>query len=392
MNGRVWDGFIPKRRVAGVVPICVVAVAAAAALVGCNTSATSAEADVPMEQVAVGVIDTTSTQEQSRIIFYDGSLEELGELPFARASMGDSWCDACVYGGALYVAPLGTDKFEFGPTDEVLEISLADLSVRPFKMGVERMRLDRLAVNDRYVFASSWSLPGSPLLRCDKQTGEVTQKALPEGSVTQLLWSGGSLFAFMTDEGIPDDSSAENVPSSRALQLDEELNTVREFDLTPYGASVYRAIADGDTLYAVCSAPPASAQGAEGEGSFDASNIVVLNARTGEVAPSSLPIKDALGVTVHDGRLYIMRQPAAGAAGHAVLSVADRDGGNLESYELDHAADQMVVRGDCLYVADVERRAVYSYDDATLELADRATVGAAGDTHTYLTNLFAVGK
>lgn len=87
-----------------------------------------------------------------------------------------------------------------------------------------------------------------------------------------------------------------------------------------------------------------------------------------------------------------MRQPAAGAAGHAVLSVADRDGGNLESYELDHAADQMVVRGDCLYVADVERRAVYSYDDATLELADRATVGAAGDTHTYLTNLFAVGK
>ena len=80
-------------------------------------------------------------------------------------------------------------------------------------------------------------------MRCDKQTGEVTQKALPEGSVTQLLWSGGSLFAFMTDEGIPDDSSAENVPSSRALQLDEELNTVREFDLTPYGASVYRAIA-----------------------------------------------------------------------------------------------------------------------------------------------------
>ena len=155
LQNRAGKDEVRQAMAAGVVPICVVAVAAAAALVGCNTSATSTEADVPMEQVAVGVIDTTSTQEQSRIIFYDGSLEELGELPFARASMGDSWCDACVYGGALYVAPLGTDKFEFGPTDEVLEISLADLSVRPFKMGVERMRLDRLAVNDRYVFASS---------------------------------------------------------------------------------------------------------------------------------------------------------------------------------------------------------------------------------------------
>lgn len=114
MNCRVWDGFIPKRRVAGVILICVVAVAAAAVLVGCNTSATSAEADVPMEQVAVGVIDTTSTQEQSRIIFYGESLEELGELPLARASMGDSRCDACVYGGALYVAPLGRTSSSSG--------------------------------------------------------------------------------------------------------------------------------------------------------------------------------------------------------------------------------------------------------------------------------------
>ncbi len=399
MNGKGLDELIPKRWVAiivGAAVACVAAMTAVSTLAGCTT-AVNTRVDIPMSRAAVGVIDTSSTEDVSRIVFYDENLGELGELPFQKGGMGDGWADACVWGDALYVAPQGIDKFEPGPTDEVLEVSLRDAAVRPFALGEDHARLDCVAANDRYLFACS-SAVGGPLVRYDKQTGEVKELPLPEGMVTKLLWADRSLFVFGTDDGVPDEDAQADVPpaSSWVLQLGEDLNTEREYDLSSYGSEVRRAVACDGVLYAVCSGGAAGAN-ESGAGRAQAGNIVLVDTSAGEVAPYPQPVADALAVAVHDGHLYIVRQDMVAPTGTAVLSVGDLDGGNLKSYELEHLADQMAICGDRLYLADAGARMLYAYDLAAL--ADEQTVvpaastefAAPDGTHTYITNLFPVG-
>lgn len=394
--------LIPKRWVAGIVGAaiaCMVAMGIASALAGC-TAVVNTRVNFPMERAAVGLIDTSSAQDVSRIAFYDENLSELGELPLKKGGVGDGWADACVWGDALYIAPRGIDKFEPGPTNEVLEISLRDVAVRPHDMGDELASFDLVAANDRYVFASSWSLNG-PVVRCGKRTGDLATFPLSEGSATLLLWSGRSLFVFVTDEDAPADdeagSAADPARSSMVLQLDESLQVEREYDLSSYGSEVRRAVACDGVLYAVCSG---GAAGASGPGAEDSSagNIVMVNTSTGEVAPYPLPVADALAVAVHEGQLYMVRQNAVAPSGTAMLSVGDLGGGNLKTYELEHLADQMAIRGNRLYLADAGARKVYAYDLTALapdgEAAPVASTELAplSDTYTYITNLFPVGK
>ena len=126
-------------------------------------------------------------------------------------------------------------------------------------------------------------------------------------------------------------------------------------------------------------------------------NIVLVDTNTGEVAPYPQPVADALAVAVHDGHLYIVRQDMVAPTGAAVLSVGDLDGGNLESYELEHLADQMAIRGDRLYLADAGARMLYGYDLAALSGGQAAVPEASAEfaapdgTHTYITNLFPAG-
>ena len=399
MNGKGLDELIPKRWVAiivGAAVACVAAMTAVSTLAGCTT-AVNTRVDIPMSRAAVGVIDTSSTEDVSRIVFYDENLGELGELPFQKGGMGDGWADACVWGDALYVAPQGIDKFEPGPTDEVLEVSLRDAAVRPFALGEDHVRLDCVAANDRYLFACS-SAVGGPLVRYDKQTGEVKELPLPEGMATKLLWADRSLFVFGTDDGVPDGDAQADVPpaSSWVLQLDENLNTEREYDLSSYGSEVRRAVACDGVLYAVCSGGAADAN-ESGAGRAQAGNIVLMYTSTGKVTPYPQPVADALAVAVHDGHLYIVRQDMVAPTGAAVLSVGDLGGGNLESYELEHLADQMAIRGDRLYLADAGARMLYGYDLAALSGGQAAVPAASTEfaapdgTHTYITNLFPAG-
>lgn len=207
MLGKDVDELIPRRWVVGIVgtaAACVVAMAVASTLLGC-TGTVNTRVDFPMERAAVGLIDTSSSSDVSRIAFYDENLNELGEMPFDRGGMGDGWADACVEGDALYVAPLGIDKFEPGPTDEVLQISLREVAVRPFAMGEDHTRLNCVAASDRSVFAASSGGAGY-VARCDKQSGDVKTLPLPDETVTALLWTGRSLFAFCTNDGPADDA------------------------------------------------------------------------------------------------------------------------------------------------------------------------------------------
>ena len=184
--------------------------------------------------------------------------------------------------------------------------------------------------------------------------------------------------------------------SSWVLQLDENLNTEREYDLSSYGSEVRRAVACDGVLYAVCSGGAADAN-ESGAGRAQAGNIVLVDTNTGEVAPYPQPVADALAVAVHDGHLYIVRQDMVAPTGAAVLSVGDLDGGNLESYELEHLADQMAIRGDRLYLADAGARMLYGYDLAALSGGQAAVPEASAEfaapdgTHTYITNLFPAG-
>ena len=54
---------------------------------------------------SIGIIETRGTDETSRIVFYDGELNEVAQLPLRYANLGDVFHNPLVYQAVFCYSP-----------------------------------------------------------------------------------------------------------------------------------------------------------------------------------------------------------------------------------------------------------------------------------------------
>lgn len=73
-------------------------------VIGLYGCASDGERVAPVD-ASIGIIETRGTDETSRIVFYDGELNEVAQLSLRYANLGDVFHNPLVYQGSLLLFP-----------------------------------------------------------------------------------------------------------------------------------------------------------------------------------------------------------------------------------------------------------------------------------------------
>lgn len=138
-------------------------------VIGLYGCASDGERVAPVD-ASIGIIETRGTDETSRIVFYDGELNEVAQLSLRYANLGDVFHNPLVYQGSLFVIPQGRSKVRDG--EAVLQVDVASLASKTHAIG--RSGMNDVAVNDEYVFTCD----SSCINRCRIDNGDVSKIAI----------------------------------------------------------------------------------------------------------------------------------------------------------------------------------------------------------------------
>ena len=187
-------------------------------------------------KTALCVLETRENIAASRVIFYDESLRELGDLRLPYAGLGQYAQLPVIHEGALFVIPGGYE----GKRNErkVLEIDLSTLNVKAHT--IDRVGMYGVAADDDYVYACSNLNGYSYIDRCTRSDGEVIE-AKEEGLyVMSIILCEDRLCAF-----------AEDILKSKPWLLVYDLNlaSVSRVDLSPCGRDQCRPLSWEGKVY-----------------------------------------------------------------------------------------------------------------------------------------------
>lgn len=330
---------------------------------GCASDGGQAVSD----EAAIGVIETRGTEKTSRIVFFDGELNEVSQLPLSYASLGGIFYDPLVYQGSLFSIPQG--KYHVKDGEAVLQVDLGSFATKTH--AIQQPAMNDVAANDAYVFTCNTLNYASCISRCRIDDGEVASTSIEGVYVSKLLWHEGGLYAF---------GSGLDNGSSMILHYDENLNLKRSIDCSGYASSVYRAVASEGRIYFCTFNDPGFA--AEGQiGVLEAEDGTLSSIRLNEGGPSSIALAD--------GKLYVAHCDIRQNQDDSVLSVVDLETGSVEEHALDHGVYQMTVTGGSIYVLD--DWSIHRYDAESVEPTGSRSIEKMPGSYSYLSGLFAVG-
>lgn len=184
------------------------------------------------------VLETRQNIAASRIIFYDVSLTELGELPLPYAGLGQNWNLPVVHDNILFVIPEGYQ----GKLDEkkVLEIDLSTLEVKTHM--IDRIAMYGIAANDNYLYTCN-NLNGITYIsRCNRATEEVIGVSIEGVHASSIALCEGRICCFADH-----DSPSEYTSWLYVYNLD--LNLVDKINLDTCGRAQFRPHVHNGTLF-----------------------------------------------------------------------------------------------------------------------------------------------
>ncbi|MBC5585530.1 hypothetical protein H8S61_15180 [Eggerthella sp. NSJ-70] len=326
-------------------------------VIGLYGCASDGERVAPVD-ASIGVIETRGTDETSRIVFYDGELNEVTQLPLRYANLGDVFHDPLVYQGSLFVIPQGKSKVRDG--EAVLQVDVASLASKTHAIG--RSAMNDVAVNDEYVFTCD----SSYINRCRIDNGDVSKIAIEGVYVPKIVWYEGSLYVFALSL---DDNS------SMIYCYDEDLALKESIDCSTYNSDAYRVVLHEGKIY-FCSVGLLGKQ------------IGVLDTKDNTLSSIPLSKGGPSSVAIADGKLYVAHYNVVQGQDDSALSIVDLETGAIEEHAFEHEAMQMVVTEGSIYV--LGDWAIYQYDAESVELIGSKPIENMPGSYSYLSGLFSV--
>lgn len=344
--------------------VAVVALFLAVVLAGCSSQSES----VDIDNSVIGVMQTRGTEKTSRIVFYSESLEETGRLDLPYATFGGIFYNPLVSQRFLYAIPQGEYNKKDG--NMAVRISLDTLGVEEYRISQPAM--NAIATNGEYIWTCNTLNGESFINRCRMEDGDVVSVSIPGEFAMNILWEGDTLYAFV--------KSMETRDVSVRL-YDVDLNHTGSIDITDENLSVYRTATYGDFVY-FCGLGADEEAGYEGKlGVLDTRNKTVDYINLGGKYPSS--------VAFHDDRLFISHyDPFQGSETDSPFSVVDLRTGAIESYELGHSVEQIVIENDTLFILSGAK--VLSYQVDGMRLVGSVDIESMTGDFSYISGMFAM--
>lgn len=342
---------------------------AAAILLAVSLTAGCGKEPVNLEKACVGVVETNSYREKSRLLIYDENLSQLTDVPLKYASVGSIFYNLFVDQQELYVIPQGSaDRKD---EKKALQINLTDLKKKTY--DIEQPAMNDICADETYIYTCNTLNGDSYINRCRKEDQSVKTQTIAQMHVSKIVCADGRIYAFGTKK-------AEHAFRSYIIILDEELRQTDQIDISECGSSHYKAI--------VC------------DGNIFFSNNLDANEESGNTV-SIFSIKDKTIDTIvlnqncpWDLAMFqdflIISHYTIGNQKNGCISLYNLDTQEVREYPLEHVAEQMTIKEDNIYILAKNCLYQYKITEGGIEYIKELPIDLLRDGN-YCSGIFAYG-
>ena len=300
--------------------------------VGCTSH------NINPENAYYGVIKTSSSFRDSRIIFYDEYLNEMHEVKSKTGQLGSHFDQASYYEDYVYFVPRGLTK----NVDEkvVIEIDMKTLDIKEYP--VDMLNLQGVSANDKYI-AVIGDLGINRICLINKETNKV--KDVDTGNmINMIVFVNDKLYSF---------ESVSNTNKSLINIYSDELELLESIDITNIGSNQRNYAVDGDKLYFSNSYLD----------NQDHNTVTVLDTKTNEMKTEELKQYDPNDIVIYGDELIVAHTRNSDPMG-SVISVLDKETLKTKNtYDLNHKIMRMEIKDSYLCILGSRE------DDGTYKLS-----------------------
>lgn len=323
---------------------------------------------VDIENSAIGIMETRGTEKTSRVIFYDQDLNETGSLDLPYATFGGIFYNPLVLQGYLYAIPQG--EYDRKNGNMAVRIDLSTLAVDEYR--IEQPAMNAIAANGEYIWTCNTINRESFINRCRVEDGSVTSVSVPEEFIMNILWKGDMLYAFGKSMDAADVS---------VFCYDTDLNLIEKIGIADENLSVYRTAIYENLVY-FCGMGADESAGYEGKvGILDTLNSTISFLDLDGKYPSSIAF-------YHDRLLVSHYDPFKESETDSPFSIIDLKTGDIKHFELDHPVEQIVVKGNDLFVLGGTK--IYRYQLENMQLINSVEIEPMSGDFSYISGMFAM--
>jgi hypothetical protein len=359
--------------------VLMMAIAVAAACASCSSISSPSPPAESLEGFEIAVIKTSELKRSSYIEYYDGNLELLSTqfLPYAALNSG-ALSRLVVSDGTLYTVEEGLAGRHDSRT--AISLNLESGSVREYR--IDQINLQQTAANGTYFFTTDNLNNVSHITRCDKATGETKTVEFNRELAGDIVANDSCLYSI--NEPLDDNNGG---PSLKVFNMD--LDVVASYPVAPDDNASSPIMLHNDDFYFMSWA----GDGVSAERRFylnrfsSASKQIDTRIAT-DYCPSSFVFHDDLMIISH---------LTYGSSEGNYLSVFDlQEDSFVNKVDLGYEAQQLLVRGDTLYVMGMDdaKRGIlakYSITGSDITLEQKVEIPREGEhdpTLHYLVGIF----
>lgn len=321
---------------------------------------------VNMDNFFIGVIESTTVREESKISYFDSHLELLNRVGYKYAELSSSFEVPGYSNDGIYFVPRGLQQK--ADTKKVIALQLDSQSF--IEYDVDRVNIQYSAVTSDYVYSTSNLNGVSYITQTHKQSKAVKELKLEAKYVSSLNVYGDRLVAFVNE------LDHEPYPKSEIIILNKELETEKTIDLSAYGASHFKSLVEGDLLYI------SNSETIKDE--ID-DKLLIVNLQNNAIRPIPLSIENPNDLFSYKNDIIVTHTSLIDPNGSMVSRVSKATG-EIVSFDLKETIYLSAVKDNYLLVFTKDNTLIQYDMDQDFKTIKKVSIKT--DPNLYVSNIF----
>lgn len=295
-----------------------------------------------MKQVKIGVVETTSSDYDSRIHWYDGDLNEVSQKNMKYAMLGSAFHNPVYYGDEIYMIPQGLGSKK--DSKKVIGLNKNDFKITEFPF--KNIALNDVAVSGDYIYTINTLSGNTHICRLNKNQNTLEEVILYNEYVSGVTAVKEKIYAFSANMLSPS-------PEFYIYIYNEDLELLDKKDITQYGTGQYKFMYDENYLYTGVMLTKEDRP---------ASTILKISVDTNEIEAIDIIEEFPNDILQYKDKIIITNHDLVGYEG-TKITVLDKATQEFESVELNTKTEFADIMDNLLVILNQEKISLYNIEN-----------------------------
>ncbi|WDV47547.1 hypothetical protein PV797_07650 [Clostridiaceae bacterium M8S5] len=324
----------------------------------------------------VGVIQTTSQDNESTISLYDNNYSEVNSINLEYGSMSSYFDLPQIHENSMFVIPKGIGNIK--ELTVVLEFNL--VNGKHITHNIEQSNMNSFCVDNDFIYTVNTLNSNSIISRYNRTNQNLTTLTIKNMFIGKLAVNDEKLYAFGF-RNTPDNG----IESKLFIINTNDLSIIKNIKMSRFGHDQLGAVFDNTSMYFTNSMK----YNKTSEKEVPSNLLSILNLKT--YAINSIPLKEIYPFQIiqTQGNLYISHFNVVQGIGNK-LTIYDKKSKSHKLVTFNHNLAQIIISGNKMFSTDGKYLYVYGIEGSNFSLSKRVDIynKKANSLHYYVSGFF----